>query len=1030
MKKRKFLRLLMFLGLWAGGLYMYAQESSLIRGHVVSVTGEDLPGVNIIIKGTTIGTITDINGSYQLQVDNPSQAVLLFRFVGFTEQEVAVAGQSTINVTLAESSIGLDEVIAIGYGVVKKRDLTGAVSSIKSDEIAKATTSNAMQTMQAKIPGLDIQQKDGQAGSGINLNLRGNRSLTASNNPLILVDGVEYGSTLDINASDIESMEVLKDASSTAIYGSRGANGVIIITTKRGVGKTTVNFSSYLSSNQPTNVPKVMYGSKEVQRLIDKANYQADYKAAVTDMTGAWGDSDLTPEQVLTESLEDFTEIGIYEDGSYTNWADLILQNSMTQNYEVSVSGGSEKTNVSLSIGAMTEEGLMERDKLNRYNGKVSVDHEISDVFKVGTNMAYTYKDQDVRQSSVFTQSLKMTTISHAYTAEGELISNPNPRYAAHCNPLLDEVSGAYQHNIEATRFFGNAYLDISPVKNMTFKTMLALDRSNTRTGIYQDFQSVARFQSPGTGNISSEYKQSTRYTWENTLSYNTNLGGSLHDITGLLGHSMFQKVYEQNKTYGDCGQEHYYESAFYDVTKITQPTIASDYEKSAMLSYFGRVQYKYNEKYLITASVRADGSSTLSKGNKWGYFPSVAAAWRVNEEPFMANMSGWLSNLKLRLSWGKSGNAAIDAYETLSTLSSQIYYYLSGTEIAGNIPSNFGNPDLKWETTTSYNFGLDFGMFNNRVSGSLDYYISNTNDLLYLKSAPASSVFPSIIDNIGETKGSGLEIALNTMIVKSKDFSWDVNWTYSTFKDEVVALADGLKRNIIGREAHLVGEPVKAYYDYENDGCWDVDEFVTYIADWKLRHPDESPGYIASYGTPGSIKVVDANDDGKLDDDDKRVYNQSPNHVFGMNNNFTYKNISFSFLVYARLGGYISYDMNSQLNFESANWGDLDYWTLNNRDADFPSPGLSSANAATHTNYGSSLLYEKANYIKIKDITLSYSLPKTLISKMSIQNVNIYGSLKNYFTFSSIDNYDPERGGSIAFPLAKQLVVGLNVQF
>ena len=993
-----------------------------VSGQVTGDNGIPLPGVTIVIKGTVQGTITDNNGKYTLSSVS-TDAVLTFSFVGMKTRDINVDGKAVINVTMEEEAIGLEEVVAIGYGVVKKRDLTGSVSSVRADEIAKTTTSNAMQAMQARVPGLDIQQKDGQAGSGLNLTLRGQRSLSAGNGPLILVDGVEYGSTLDINPSDIESMDILKDASSTAIYGTKGANGVIIITTKRGKpGKMTVNFNMYLSSNKPTHVPQVMYGEQEVRRLIDKKNYSEDAD------TQNWGSTNNTVEDVLTEALKDgTTEYQIYQDGSYTNWADIILQNGLTQNYEVSVSGGSEKTNAIISLGAMYEEGLMKKDELDRYNARINVEHKVNDMLKVGSSILYTYKDHDARNASVFSQSLKMTTITHAYLNDGSINATPNPRYAAHCSPLLDEVGGAYQNNIESTRLFGNTYAEIQPVKNLTLKSMFALDRSESRHGIYQDYESVSRYQSPATGYISLENERTTKYTWENTINYHARIGDK-HDLTALLGHSMTQRVYEQSITEGDCGKEHYYQSGFYDLDKISSPTVKSDYTKSSMVSFFSRVNYSYADKYLFQASVRADGSSTLAEGNKWGYFPSVAASWRISDEPFMNNTRNWLTNLKLRTSWGLSGNAAVDPYRTQTILSNHtVYYYLDGNIIPGNIPSQLGNQELTWEKTSAYNFGIDFGFLNNRISGSIDYYISHTTDLLYTKSVPPSSVYPTVIDNIGETKGHGLELSLSTLVVKSKDFSWNVDWSYTRPKDKVSVLSEGVKRNISGTEGYIVGEPVSIYYDYKADGCWDVGEYETYVADWERRHPGETTGYISEYGDPGTIKIIDKNDDGKLGDDDKFVYQNSPNHIFGMNNSFTFKDFSLSVLVYARLGGYIAYDMNRQLNFESANWGNLDYWTLTNTKAKFPNPGSSSA---TFGSYGSSLVYEKANYIKIKDITLAYNLPASIISKAKIDQVKVYGSLKNFLTFSKIDNYDPERGGSINFPLAKQVVIGINLQF
>lgn len=1019
--KKHAMRALMTLFMSMLCFFAFAQGRK-ISGTIKDETGELMIGVNISVKGTTNGTVSDINGDFTLS-GITDKSVLVISYIGYESKTMTVGSPSFINIVLKSNAQSLDEVVVIGYGTVKKRDLTGSVSSVKADEIAKVSSSNAIQAMQAKIPGLDIQQSDGQSGSGLSMTLRGNRSISASNSPLILVDGVEYGSTLDISPSDIESMEVLKDASSTAIYGTKGANGVIIITTKRGkAGKTQVNLNAYVSSNSPTNVPRVMYGIKEVQRLIDKANYQADLAS------GHFGTSNLTPKDILTESLADFTEYGIYQDGSYTDWADIILQNGLTQNYEASVSGGNEHTNFNLSLGAMYEDGLLKRDNLDRYNVKVNIDHKISNIFKVGTSLLYTQKDHNARQSSVFSQALKMTTITHPYTADGTLIATPNPRYAAHCNPLLDEVEGAFQNNIETSRFFGNAYLEARPIKNLVFKSMFAVDRKNVRTGLYQDYQSVARYQSPGTGNISSEYENTTGFTWENTLNYNTTFGGSKHDLSGLLGHTMNQSVYEESTTFGDCGKEHYYQSGYYDLSKIITSKTTSIYTKQAMLSFFGRLNYKYNEKYLLTASVRADGSSALAKGHKWGYFPSVAGGWRVYDEAFMEGTKNWMSNLKLRASWGLSGNAAIDPYSTLTSLSKDnVYYYLGATSIAGKVPSTMGNQDLTWEKTSAFDIGLDFGFFDNRISGSVDYYLSKTTDLLYYKSAPASSVYPSVLANIGETKGNGIEVALNTLIVKSKDFSWDVNWSYATSTDKVTKLSDGVERNISGVTGQIVGQPVSIFYDYETNGCWNVGEYDTYKTEWAARHPGETLGYLSAYGVPGTMKLVDRNDDGKLDDNDKRIYKRSPKHVLGMNNTFTYKDFSLSVLVYARLGGYISYDMNSQLNYETANWGDLDYWTPTNTGAKFPSPGAAST---IYSTYATSLKYEKADYIKIKDVTLAYNLPSKLISKVGIQKIKLYGSLKNFFNFSSIDNYDSERGGSINFPLSKQVVVGVNVQF
>ena len=1011
-------------------IFMYAQNQH-VSGIVIDNTGEALIGVSVAEKGTGNGTITNQNGEYTLAVGK--NAVLVFSYVGYTIQEIAVTDQSIVNVTMEEDTKALDEVVVVGYGTMKRRDLTGAISSIKAADIEKVASSNAMQALQARVPGLDITQNDGQAGSGLSMTVRGNRSVSASNSPLILVDGIEYGSTIDINASDIESMEVLKDAASTAIYGTKGANGVIIITTKRGqAGKTRVNFNAYLSSNIPTSYSAPLFGQKEVDALIAKKNYDEDSK------TGNWGSTNSAPADVLNLQPDGlpagqiFTALDVYNDGKYVNWFDYFMQNGLTQNYEVSVAGGDAKTLFNTSVGAMFEEGLLKNDKLNRFNGKLSVDHTISKYAKVGTTMFYTYRNQDKRNSSIFTQALKMTSIARPYNQDGSIIATPSAFYKAHASPLLDDVEGNYANNVETTRFFGNAYFEINPfIKGLMFKSMFALDRTNFRTGGYQDMESVSRWQSPHTTNISLEYGMSTNYTWDNTLNYSMNFGD--HAITALLGSEARQTLSEGVVVSGDAGSEHYYKSSFYDVSLIGAAKPTSSYIKTSMLSFFGRLHYVYAGKYIFSATLRRDGSSVLAEGNKWGSFPSVGAAWRIVDEKFMAGTKDWLSNLKFRLSWGVSGNAAVLPYQTLATLSSQsLYYYLGGKDLVGRIPSTMGNPYLKWESTYATNFGLDFGLFNSRISGSVDYYINKTKDLIFLKTAPASEAFPTATANVGDSKGSGLEIALNTVLVKNNNFSYDINWSYAASTDKIVNLTEGIERyQELGATWRIVGERVNTFYDYETSGIWNVGEFDQYKTDWQARHPGETMAYVTNYGQPGTIKIVDRDDNGKLNNDDRKVYNRNPKHIFGMNNTVTYKDFSLSFLLYARLGGYISYDLYNQIYFEPqwTNWGDLDYWVPDGKDHKFPSTGTvyQSVNSG---EYKSSLKYAKADYFKIKDITLGYNLPKTWMNKAKFGNIKIYGSLKNFFTFSAVGTYDSERGGEFSFPLAKQAVIGINAQF
>jgi len=985
----------------------YAQKT--VTGTVVDATGEPMIGVSVMVDGTTNGGVTDFDGNFTIK-NVPDNGVLKFSYIGFKDQKVSVAGKENLSVTLQEDATGLEEIVVVGYGTMKKKDLTGAVASVKTDDLKAVAGANALSAMQAKVPGIDLQQSDGgQAGGGVSMTFRGNRSLNASNAPLVLVDGVEYGSTVDIPAGDIESMDILKDAASTAIYGTKGANGVILITTKRGkAGKTTVSFNGYLSFNSATGVVKPMYGDKEVQRLIDKKNYET---AAANDWNFT---NSATAADVLTFKLDDGTEtMDIYNNKSYTDWLDMIMKNSVSQNYEVSVQGGNEKTNFNVSMAMMNDKGLMEGDQFKRYTGRANIDHSINKIVKIGASLSYAYKSNDRRNGGVFGQAQKMTTITHAYLSDGTINKTPNPWYAAHCSPLLDE-DGNYQRNIETTRFFGSAYVQLTPVKGLTLKSQLTLDRSDARDGIYQDYESQGRFQAGQTSLITNNNTASTKYVWQNTANYNLEFGKN--DFTFLLGHEMTQSVKEAVNITGSAGAEHYYKNSFYDISKIENPDKNSTYTKASMVSFFGRVNYSYDSRYLLQASIRADGSSVLATGKKWGYFPSVSAGWRLSEEKFMQGAKSWLDNLKIRLSWGLSGNAAIDPYQTLATLSAIVP---NATEKA---PMTMANPELTWEKTSAFDIGLDFSFINGRIYGTIDYYKSKTYDLLYYKTAPPSTVFTSMLANIGKTRGQGLEASIGGIPVQTKNFNWDVTLSATFARDYVDELADGVTQFVNGINILKVDEPVSAYYTYEVDGCWNVGEFDQYMA----SHPNFQKPY-SDYGNPGTSKVIDQNGDGEIDDSDKIIYNRSPKAILGLSTSLSYRDISLSISTMARLGGYMSYQGYNLFLYDNANWGDLDYWTPQNTGAVIPSPG---AGGSSSTSFKDAIMMQKADYFKIKDVTLAYNLPKNFLKKILVSNARVYCSLKNFFTFSHFDNYDPERGGSVNFPLMKQVVVGLNVTF
>ncbi|MBG0860239.1 MAG: SusC/RagA family TonB-linked outer membrane protein, partial [Bacteroidales bacterium] len=505
-------------------------QQMIITGTVYdSNTGESLPGVNVTVKGTLTGTVTDANGKYSVETSNP-EAILTFSFIGYSTIDVPVAGRSAIDVRLVPQINPLEEVVVIGYGTVRKKDLTGSVASLKPNEITKTASNNPLQSMQGKIAGVDITKTSGESGSGIMISLRGNRSINASNTPLFLVDGIEYGSTLDINASDIASLEILKDASSTAIYGTRGANGVIIITTKKGItggdgSRSRVSFNSYMSFNSPTNLPKLMSVEQDYLLIAERQRYNAE-KA-----TSAWGSTSLSnygPEVVLSSVISAPYEKSVYQlyqEGG-VDWFDMILQNSLTQNYELSVSGGNARTSFVISLGLMDEEGLLRNDALRRYNGRINLDHKILKNLSVGTNLQYTYRNWDRRGDNIYSQLIKMHAMAQPYLSDGTILDRPSELAISHTNPLLNEVEGYYKNNTLDGRLFTNLYLDWVIIKGLRFKSVLGLDNQSTRRGTYEDYMCTSNYQFGRGSSFSALNSESFGYTFENTLNYSLNIDG------------------------------------------------------------------------------------------------------------------------------------------------------------------------------------------------------------------------------------------------------------------------------------------------------------------------------------------------------------------------------------------------------------------------------------------------------------------------------------------------------------------------
>lgn len=961
-------------------------EGRKITGKITDANGYPLIGVNVLVQGTNNGVITDLNGEYSLSVSKEN-ITLSFSYIGYITQNIKVGRQQKIDVLLKEDSQTLEEVVVVGYGVQKKRDMTGAISSIKSKDIIAIPTTNVLETLQGKVAGMDLINTSGAAGSQPSFTVRGERSLTASNAPLILVDGIDYGTSIDINPSDIESIEVLKDASSTAIYGTRGANGIIIITTKKGKeGKAKFSLNTFVSSSMISAYPDIMNAQQYAN--LKREAYRNHSTNEYVDDTAIFA-----PE-----------ELEYLKAGYDTDYGDLLMHNGFNQSYEMSVSGGSKNTQYNISLGYRDENGLFKDDDYKRYNGRVALDQQLADNIKMGVNLIYSFKDKNNRYSPMNTAN-KTVPISKPYDDEGNLVTYPSPGYNTQMNPLIDDQDGMRKDNTITDRFFGSIYVNWNIMKNLLFRTTLGVDAQGIRNGFYCAKGSL---QGGDVDSQSSKEHTITRnITWENVLTYNKEFG--IHGFEAMAGTSTIMNRSEntyaggKNQTYGGNEFNNLYSNS-------KEVTIKSSLTESQLASFFGRLNYKLMDRYLLTASLRADGSSVFATGNKWGYFPSVALAWRVNDEAFLKDIEA-VSNLKLRLSWGESGQCAISPYQTVGSLGTSTYSFKNEAAY-GLYPKTMSNSELTWETTSSYNLGLDFGFFNNRISGSIDVYSSETRNILMSRIIPCTNGYTSVMENIGKTGNKGIDIMLSTRNIQTRDLTWNTDITISHNKEKIKELASGALKD--EANSWFVGEPFKVFYDYKKTGIWQTSEATEAAKNKQL---------------PGDIKVADSDSNGSITTDDRIIYSKRPKITFGINNTFDYKGIDLSFFIYARLGQWIDYSYNSIYNISGMYGGaNVNYWTPENASNAFPRPD--KGKTVYNTLYFNTLKYEDGSFVKIRDITLGYTLPKSLISCIGLSKLRIYATAKNFFTFSKIDDYDPEMSGSINFPLTKQLVFGINLDF
>ena len=989
----------------------------IVKGKVLDETNKPVPGVSVKLKGTNTAVITTNDGDFEIK--SPEDGILVFSYIGYASQEIPVNKRNNIQVNLKPSEEILNDVVIVGYGTRKKSDVTGAVSVVSEKQLHEIPSGNIATALQGSAPGLSVLKSGGNShpGSTPVIRIRGARSLGADNNPLIILDGIPFnGSLNDISQDDIVSASILKDASSTAIYGSRGSNGVILITTRRGKNqKAVISYSGYAGFNQVLGHYDVMDANQFLEfRKWAKINGSKD---------GSY--TGIDDPKLLTDVFTDPEELKLYQSGMNTDWQANLYNRALLTNHQVGVTGGTETTQYDMSVGYYNAGGIYSGQGMNRYNVKLSLDHKLGKNFKIGLSSLNSYtllKGLDINPVNNFLQASPFST---PYQTDGTLYrylpgSNQNV-----WNPLADFEEGAIVDNKKRLTSFTTAYLDIDFSHGFKYRLSTGIQISPETQGKFYASNTTKRL---GTQNYGYNYNGTGYdFTVENILTYDKVIAKD-HTInfTGLFSLQESQNE-NNNVSYRDVLADYI---QYYNPQYASSITSSGGYGKWDILSYMGRLNYTFKDKYLATVTVRADGSSRLAAGNKWHTFPSAALAWNVSKESFLVD-SKIISALKLRASYGTTANTSIGSYETIGRLSS-IYYNYGSDNVQGTYPTSAANVNLGWENTSSLNFGVDFGLFRDRITGSVEYYKQLTSDILLRQSLPATSGYSSIRNNIGKTENKGMELNLSSVNFEGdgkNGFNWSTGLNVFFNRNKITELSSGATQDI--NSGWFVGHPNGSIYDYERAGIWqNTPEDIALAKTYGLE-------VTGTNSVIGTVRVSDINNDGKITADDKRILgNRQPKFEGGMTNRFAYKNFDFSFVTYFKVGGLLKSGMHGGFaNSFQAGYNNLDvnYWTPENPGNYWPKPN----STFQFPNYLSTLDTFDASYLKIRSITLGYTLPINALKVINAKSARIYATASNPFTFFSpykdmAGGLDPETNENVDVntPALYSMLFGINISF
>ena len=980
---------------------MFAQQHS-VKGTVVDQNGQPIIGMTVMEQGTQNGTTTDIDGNYQITVSS-GEAVLEFTALGYQTVVEAVNNRSVIDITSAEEAMVLDAVVAIGYGSVRKKDLTTAVSTVSTEDMKLRPVTEASGFIQGKVAGVTVQQTSGQPGSGMTIRVRGASSIASSNDPLYVVDGVPVGTgsyaIAYLSPQDIETMQILKDASSAAIYGSRAANGVVLITTKQGKKSkgAQVNFSAYV-------------GLQDVRRSYEVLN-TAEY----LDLMDELGSSAFSCPEEERALLKD-----------QTDWFEETYQTGVTQNYQISVSNANDKMKYYVGAGYSDEQGVLSSAFNKRINVKANAESELFDWLTVGTNLAYShYKNNGIisgtgsNRAGVVMAVINTPTYAPVYDENGVFYTK---FYGANLTTPLENVARTKDNYTQTDRMLLTGYAQINFSKNFNFKSTVSMDRRWVHSYSFLDPQTTS-YGREQNGTASSERSDDMRMVYDNIFTYNNTWNGK-HNFEAMAGTSAttsrWENLWGSRSNFSDENWE-----AIFGLNGGNKGDLrgqSQGFSEWAIMSYLGRVSYNYDSKYYLTVNFRADGSSKLAPGNRWGYFPSASAAWRISGEEFMSDVT-WINDLKLRVGWGQQGNqSGLGDYAWVQRYGMNYYnwteedYAFSTPTVGGQ--SNIGNKDLTWETTTQTNVGIDWSMFNSRLVVTLDGYYKYTRDLLL--NVPLPSPYPNIYRNEGEMSNWGLELAISSVNFEKKDFSWTTDFNISMNRNKLESL------------------DLKTVYYYTKTS--------EMFSDYCIRMTPGQPlsmfwGYKSLGVDPetGMIMYEDINGDGKVNSSDKQyIGNANPLFTGGMTNTLTWKGLSLSVLMTASVGNDIynasKIDMVSMLTGANQIKDVVRRWRVPGMITDVPKAG-EVENLKTSSRW-----IEDGSYLKIKNITLSYNITHPAFRKANIARIQPYITLDNMITFTNYSGYDPEMSQYTSatsmgvdwgtYPCVRSVVFGVNIDF